>query len=508
MEYKLKYDQKYWLEAIYDQNKYLTKSDRNLIKEAYLFADIAHKDQKRKSGEPYFIHLVATAKNLAQLGMDGTVIAAGILHDSIEDGVATQKEIKKVFGNEILFLINGVTKLGTIRYRGMKRHNESLRKLFVATSKDIRVLLIKFADRIHNLETLEHVKPEKQKRIAVESLEIYTQLAYRLGISTISKKMGDLAFPYVYPEEYKKIKKILRDRQGEDAKSLEQVSRSISKKLALNGIKDFKIKHRVKALLALYKKLERKENNPEKIFDIIALRVIVPTIPDCYKALGIIHESFRPMPGRIKDYISFTKPNGYKSIHTTIFTGHGGVLEIQIRTPEMDTRADFGAASHLGYKAKTIGFNSISGTKEDWVNMFFNFFGINKKEEEDRKKIDWINELADHTRKSDTDHDDFEKNLVGDFFSDRIFIFTPEGTVIDLPVGSTSIDFAYQIHTNLGNTITGTKINGNFKSLDSELHNGDVVEIISKKGRTPNIKWLEFVKTNTAKKKIRSTNEK
>jgi GTP pyrophosphokinase len=265
--------------------------------------------------------------------MDGTVISAGILHDSVEDGVATQKKIKEVFGNEILFLINGVTKLGTIRYHGMQRHNESLRKLFVATSKDIRVLIIKFADRIHNLETLKHVQPEKQKRIAAESLEIYTQLAYRLGITTLSKKLGDLAFPYVYPEEYEEIKKLLKDRSKENLKNLEQVSRSISKKLANSGIKNFKIKHRVKALLALYKKLKRKNNDPEKIFDLIAMRVVVPTVADCYKSLGVIHERFRPMPGRIKDYIAFPKPNGYKSIHTSIFTGQGGLLEIQIRTP-------------------------------------------------------------------------------------------------------------------------------------------------------------------------------
>ncbi len=297
--------------------------------------------------------------------MSGVVIAAGILHDSIEDGVATQKKIKEEFGPEVLFLVNGVTKLGHVKYRGMKRHNESLRKLFVATSKDIRVLIIKFADRIHNLQTLEYVRPDKRLRIATESLEIYTQLAYRLGITKLSKELGDLAFPYVYPEAYKEIKKILKERSKENMKNLEQVTRSLTKKLAASGMKNFKITYRVKALLALYKKLKRKKNDPEQIFDIIAMRVIVPTVGDCYKALGIIHQNLRPMPGRIKDYIAFPKPNGYRSIHTTIFTGQGGILEVQIRTPKMHIEAEYGAASHLGYKAKTTGIEGVSSSGED-----------------------------------------------------------------------------------------------------------------------------------------------
>lgn len=315
--------------------------------------------------------------------MDGTVIAAGILHDSVEDGVATQVGIKRDFGAEILFLVNGVTKLGHVKYRGMQRHNESLRKLFVATSKDIRVLIIKFADRIHNLQTLEHVRPDKRLRIAKESLEIYTQLAYRLGITTLSKELGDLAFPYVYPKEYLEIKKILKERSKENMKNLEQVTRSLTKKLAASGMKNFKITHRVKALLALYKKLQRKKNDPEQIFDIIAMRVVVPTVGDCYQALGIIHQNLRPMPGRIKDYIAFPKPNGYQSIHTTIFTGQGGILEVQIRTPRMHIEAEYGAASHLGYKAKTKDVEGVGGDGEDWVKKFFNFF---KKEEKVSKK--------------------------------------------------------------------------------------------------------------------------
>jgi GTP pyrophosphokinase len=224
------------------------------------------------------------------------------------------------------------------------------------------------------MQTLEHVRPDKRIRIATETLEIYTQLAYRLGITTLSKKLGDLAFPYVHPKEYEKIKEILKERSKENLRNLEQVNRSISKKLAKAGIKNFKITHRVKALLALHKKLKRKKGDPEKIYDLIAMRIIVPTVADCYQTLGIIHQNFRPMPGRIKDYIAFPKPNGYKSIHTTIFTGHGGILEIQIRTPKMHTEAEFGAASHLGYKAKTMGLDGVSSDGDDWVKKFFSFF--------------------------------------------------------------------------------------------------------------------------------------
>ncbi len=419
--------------------------------------------------------------------MDGTVITAGILHDSVEDGVASLKLLEKEFGKEIAFLVDGVTKLGHVKYRGMKRHNESLRKLFVSTSKDIRVLIIKFADRIHNMETLDFVREDKKERIATETLDIYTQLAYRLGITKLSKKLGDLAFPYVYKEEYKKVKEILKERSKENMKNLEQVSRSISKKLLAGGLKDFKISHRVKSLLAIYKKLKRKENNPEKIYDIIAMRIVVPSIENCYQVLGIIHQNFRPMPNRIKDYIAFPKPNGYQSIHTTIFTGHGGVLEIQIRTPQMDAEAEYGAASHLRYKASTIGVDGVNEKKEDWVSKFFSFFKKGDKKIPE-KKVNWVNDLAEHIQEDNTESEEFEKNLKVDFFSDRIFVFTPLGEVVDLPVDSTPVDFAYQIHTSLGNTITGARINGDFKALSTKLKNGDVVEIISKKGEKPNKK--------------------
>ncbi len=495
------------LESIFNLNLELTKKDREIIKKAYLFAKSKHEGQVRQSGDPYFYHLVATAQNLSNLGMDGIVISAGLLHDSIEDGAATREEIEKVFGVEILFLVEGVTKLGHIKYRGMRRHNESLRKLFVATSQDIRVLIIKFADRLHNLTTLDFLPREKQIRIATESLEIYTQLAYRLGITTLSKALGDLSFKYVFPEKYRKIRNILKERSKENKRNLEQVSRSITKKLVAAKIKKFKLTSRTKAIVSLYKKLIKKKWHAENVYDIIALRIIVPTVGDCYKVLGVIHKNFKPMAGRIKDYIALPKPNGYQSIHTTIFTGHGGVVEVQIRTDKMHAEAEYGAASHLGYKAKQMGLK-YNSQDSDWVSKVFRVFS--KKQEvgkDDKKnKIKWIQELAEHS--DNPEAFDFETRLKDDFFSDRIFAFTPIGDVIDLPVGSTPVDFAYYVHSSLGDTIVGAKINGIFKSLDTELRNGDVVELESRKNESPNLKWLDFVKTNTARRKIKAYWEK
>ncbi len=508
------YDKEFHLDKIFELNEKLTKKDKELIKKAYFFAEFAHRKQKRKSGEPYFIHLVSTAKNLAKLEMDGTVISAGLLHDSIEDGAATDEEIKKEFGQEIYFLVDGVTKLGTIRFQGMKRHNESLRKLFIATSKDLRVLIIKFADRIHNLQTLHHIKPEKQRRIALESLEIYTQLAFRLGMTEISKELGDLAFPYAYPKEYKKVKNVLKERGKENLKNLDQISRSLTKKFALANITDFSLSYRVKAVLSLYKKLEKKKWNADKIYDIIALRIVLPDVADCYKVLGVIHKYYRPLPGRIKDYIALPKPNGYQSIHTTIFTGHGGVLEIQIRTEQMDKEAKYGVASHLGYKAKTE-LKNKNKKNEDWVTRIFSFSKKNNEENEkescypkeiNMKDPKWISELADYS--DDTEDDNFKNKLKEDFFSDRIFVFSPNGDVVDLAEDSTPVDFAFQIHTTLGISISGVKINGVFKSIDTVLKNGDVVEIETNKNAKPTIKWLEFVKSSTAKRRIKHFLEK
>ncbi len=495
------------LEEIFEIANYLNNDEKKIVKKAYEFAENAHKDQKRKSGEPYFIHLVETAKNLANIKMDAKTIAAGLLHDSVEDGVATEEELKKEFGGEIAFLVDGVTKLGKVRYQGMKRHNESLKKLFIATSKDIRVAIIKFADRLHNMQTLEHVKPEKRLRIATETLDIYAPLAYRLGITTFSKQLEDLSFPYVYPEAYEKVKQILKIRKKQSVYRLEKVIKSIKKKLAEKGIINFITTYRIKGIFSLYKKLKRKKWDLNKIYDIAAVRIIVKSVPECYQVLGIIHQNYRPMPGRIKDYIAFPKPNGYQSIHTTVFTGDGGIVEIQIRTEEMHQEAELGVASHVGYKGETN-----KDAKMDWFEKLTNIFKSKKEIEAENKKIEkekitWIKELAETSQETKTETK-LDTELGDDFFEHRIFVFTPNGDVIDLPEHSTPIDFAFMVHTDLGFKITGAKINGDFKAITTELKNGDVVEIEFKKNAEPNLKWLNFVKTNTAKRKIKSYFEK
>lgn len=482
-----------------------SKEARDLIRTAFEFAEIAHEGQKRNSGEPYFYHLVETAKNLARIGMGQKVIAAGLLHDAVEDGVASEESLEKTFGHEIAFLVDGVTKLGKVRYQGMKRHNESLRKLFIASAKDIRVIIIKLADRLHNMETLGYVRPDKRPRIATETLEIYAPLAYRLGISALSRQLEDLSFPYVYPNEYKKTKEILKERSRQTLAKLEKVDRSIKKKLAENGMRHFHTSHRIKGIYSLYKKLVRKKWDTEKIYDIAALRLIVSDTATCYQVLGIIHQNYRPMPGRIKDYIAFPKPNGYQSIHTTIFTGDGGLVEIQIRTKDMHHNAEYGAASHLGYK--TVAGDTVNAhTVQDqsWVSKLLDRLSWNQKAANDGDPAtipDWMAHLA---AGEDTDAEDYADQLKEDFFTHRIFVFTPLGSVIDLPEGATPIDFAYQVHSEIGNHTAGAKIGGKLVSLDTELEYGDIVEIITKPGAKPSNKWLDFAVTTEARRKIRS----
>ena len=327
-----------------------TTEDVELITKAYDFAEKAHEGHLRHSGDPHFVHVFETAKTLAEFGMGATTISAGFLHDTIEDTDSTEEEIKKEFGPEILFLVQGVTKLKQLKYRGAERHTESLRKLFVATSQDIRVLIIKLADRLHNMRTLQYLPKAKQQRIALETLEIYVPLAYRLGIRKLHRELEDYAFQYAYPKKYEDTKKLLKEKSKETLKRLEKIHKSIRKAFAKEGLTDVHTFSRVKGFYSLYKKLERKGRDIEKVYDIAALRVIVPSVSDCYKALGIIHGTWRPLPNRIRDYIAFPKPNGYQSLHTTIFTGDGGIVEVQIRTEQMHREAEYGIASHLSYK--------------------------------------------------------------------------------------------------------------------------------------------------------------
>jgi guanosine-3',5'-bis(diphosphate) 3'-pyrophosphohydrolase len=328
----------------------LTPKDQELIRSAYEMAEKAHEGQKRASGEPYFNHVFETAKILAELGMDTTTVAAGLLHDVLEDTAVTEEEMGKAFGEDILNLVKGVTKLGTLKYRGHERHVESLRKFFVAMANDLRVVIIKFADRLHNLRTLEHLREDKRKRIAIESIDVYAPLANRLGIGKMKNELEDAAFPYAYPKEYAQTEEILKEKSELNKKSLDEVRTVLEKELGKNKITSIELHDRMKHKYSLYRKLVKYNMDIEKIYDIVALRVIVKNLEDCYRVLGLIHSIWKPLPGRIKDYIALPKPNGYQSIHTTIFTGLGGIAEIQIRTKEMHQEAEYGIAAHFAYK--------------------------------------------------------------------------------------------------------------------------------------------------------------
>lgn len=477
-----------------------TKEDIALVQKAYDFAEKAHEGHMRNSGEPYFNHLFATARNIAELGMGATTIATGFLHDTIEDTKTTPEDIKKEFGEEILFLVEGVTKLGAIRYHGSSQYNEGLRKLFIAMSQDIRVLIIKLCDRLHNMQTLEFVTKEKQLRIAKETLEIYAPIAYRLGIKKLQKDLEDLAFAHVYPKEYEEMKKILKVKKEQIEEHLDKFEKSLKKELAKNGVTKFHIDHRVKSLYSLYRKFKKYRGDVEAIYDISALRIVVPEVSDCYKILGIIHGSWRPLPGRIKDYIAFPKINSYRSIHTTIFTGDGGIIEVQIRTEEMNKEAEYGVASHLSYKEglkKKMTYSNLS-----WIKNILpgkNLINTNSKDDLSVDVPTWVKELVEYQKEAG---EGFVDDIKSDFFEERIFVFTPKGDVIDLPKDSSVIDFAYAIHTDLGDHMAGAKVNGKFVSIISILKNGDRVEIETKKTAKPNYKWLEHCKTTMARRRI------
>ncbi len=455
------------------------QKDVDLVMRAYDFALKAHHGQARNSGEPYFIHVFETAKNLARYEMDATTIAAGFLHDVLEDTETTEKELEKEFGSEIVALVKGVTKLGTVKYQGHIRHVESLRKFLMALAQDYRVLMIKLADRLHNLHTLQHVREDKQKRIALESIEVYAPLADRFGIGKLKGEIEDAAFPFAYPKEYAEVEKILSDRSESLKSSLKSVYKELDGELKKSRIHVKKIDYRIKHKYSLWKKLRERGMNIDNIYDIIAIRIIVETVEECYTALGIVHSLWKPLPARIKDYIALPKLNGYQSLHTTIFTGDGGLVEVQIRTEEMHGRAEFGIASHFLYKEH-------SSTKRN-----------------SNEKFQWASEFK-NLGKSITEPDDFLKHLKLDFFSDRIFVFTPAGEVIDLPEGSSTIDFAYAVHSSIGDKASGARVNGKFVSLDTVLHSSDIVHIETRKDGVPKSKWLDFTKTAMAKKHIRA----
>lgn len=492
------------------------ESDRALVKKAYEFAEHAHRNHTRYSGEPYMVHLAAVALSIAKMDMGPRTIAAGLLHDTIEDTDVTSEDIRREFGEEILFLVESVTKLSAVRYHGTDRHNESLRKLFVATSQDIRVLIVKLTDRLHNMQTLEHIPPEKQIRIARETLEIYVPIAHRLGIGVIRKELEDLAFPYVYPEEYKKVNDLLDVRIPKAEQQLERERKFLQKRLAESGITKFHTSFRVKGLFSLYHKLKRKEWNIDTVYDLLAMRVVVENLEDCYRVMGIIHELWRPLPQRVKDYINLPKPNGYQSIHTTVITNNGLILEIQIRTQKMHQEAEYGVASHIIYKTNTVeGANTNASWFSNLVPVLFRPFiwrqekvtsHIDKKTDLPNalKAPQWIQQIGEMYTKDKATSQEFVDDMHKDFFKNRIFVFTPLGDVVDLPTGATPLDFAYAIHSEIGDKVAGVKVNHKLVQLNYCLKNGDIVEIETRKNAHPTQKWLEMAKTSLAKRRIRA----
>ncbi|OIP77436.1 MAG: hypothetical protein AUK16_01895 [Parcubacteria group bacterium CG2_30_44_11] len=499
----------------------LNDIDKALVERAYGFAEKAHAGYKRYSGEPYLTHLTAVAAKLASMGMGPRTIAAGLLHDTIEDTETSSDDIRREFGEEILFLVEGVTKLSSVRYYGTDRHNESLRKLFVATSQDIRVLIIKLVDRLHNMQTLGHVPKEKQLRIARETLEIYVPVAHRLGMGRVRKELEDLAFPYVYPQEYARVTKILETRAKKSEEILERERKNLQKRLAESGLKNFQTAYRVKGLYSLYHKLKRKDWNIDDVFDLLAMRIVVETVEECYQAMGVVHTLWRPLPKRIKDYINFPKPNGYQSIHTTVISGSGKIFEIQIRTKKMHQEAEYGVASHIMYKAVVQDDKAASGswfanliptlfrpfawrTRPPQKEATMHDFDTIKHVPPQQKIPYWIQQIGEMYTQEKATGKEFVDDMRKDFFGNRIFVFTPNGDVVDLPVDATPIDFAYAIHSEVGDHIASSKVNNKMVQLDSVLHNGDIVVIDTKRSAHPSHKWLQAAKTSLAKRHIRT----
>ncbi len=471
------------------QIKYLSSESREVVELAFWQMVEAHGDQKRKSGEYYIIHPVATAQELVKMRMGGDMIAAALLHDVPEDTEVGLDQIEKIFGANISFLVSGITKLSKIRYSGDELYVENLRKMFMAMSKDIRVIFIKLADRLHNLHTLEHLSPEKARRIALESLEIYAPIANRLGISYFKGEIEDAAFPYVFPLEYQKLLDESKETVGERLDKLEDIKTRIAEILAAENLQYLELVGRAKKYYSLFLKLEEKKEI-DTIYDLVALRLVMPSVADCYVALGLIHKHFTPISNRVKDYIANPKPNGYQSIHTTVIDRSGIVFEVQIRTKEMHEFAEYGIAAHWAYSQ--AGKNS-QNTAVELKNAHIS-----------SEQLKWINELV-KLGSEEISQEEYLKTVKLDLFADRIFILTPKGDVIDLPKDSTPLDFAYKIHKDVGDLAQMAKVNGQMTKLNHILINGDLVEILTNKKQKPNRDWLDWVKTRSAKKHILHT---
>lgn len=467
-------------ELLQKLKKNFSEAEFQELKAAYDFSAAAHEGQKRQTGEPYFIHPCAVVNILVDLGFDDvSTLVAAFLHDVLEDTPVTSDELEQKFGKEVLELVEGVTKLDKIKFVSAEDEQaENLRKMFFAMAKDYRVIIIKLADRLHNMRTLDALKPEKQIKIATQSLKIYAPLAGRLGLSFVKCELEDLAMRYLYPDDYYELVEFIKTKSKERQQFIEKICDELKAKLQELGIEG-EVNGRQKHLYGIYKKMLKQGKNIEQIYDISAVRVIVNEVQDCYTVLGAIHTMWMPLPGRFKDYIAMPKPNGYQSLHTTVITKFKETFEIQIRTYEMHRIAEYGIAAHWKYKEGKTGATKID------------------------EQINWLREVMDTQRESSDSHE-FLENIEGNVFTDEVYVFTPKGKVLNLPVGSTTVDFAYAIHSAVGNKCIGAKVNGKIVPLNTVLNTGDIVEILTtNSGKGPSRDWIKFVKTASARTKIR-----
>lgn len=460
----------------------MSPADADLICRAFEFAYTLHEKQTRQSGEPYIIHPIAVAGLLKDLGGGSALVAAGLLHDVVEDTNVTLEEIEQRFGKEVETLVEGVTKLSKFNFSSKtERQAENFRRMFMSMAQDIRVIVVKLADRLHNMRTLEHLSEARRRKIALETREIFAPLANRLGIGRFKWELEDLAFKYLEPEEYRNIQDLVAEKRGDREAGLAQLIESLKQRLGQLGIHAIDISGRPKHLYGIYQKMTRQQKGYDEIYDIAAVRIIVETNDECYRALAVVHDMFRPIPGRFKDYIGLPKPNRYQSLHTVVIGPTGKPLEVQIRTLEMHHVAEYGIAAHWKYKETGSSSSQLSAKDEKFTWL--------------RQLLDWQTDLKDAQ--------EYLESVKDDLFDGDVYVFTPNGDVVPLTRGATPVDFAYRIHTEVGHHCSGARVNGRMVTLDTPLKNGDIVEILTQKNGRPSLDWLNFVVTPGARNRIR-----
>jgi len=459
--------------------RYSPEADVELLRKAYVFSALEHKGQVRHSGEPYLVHPLEVADLLAEMKMDVVAVAAGLLHDVVEDTLTTPERIAELFGAEIAHVVEGVTKIGAIPFSSSEeRQAENFRKMLLAMVDDIRVILVKLADRLHNMRTLHYLPDERRTKIAQETLDIYAPIANRLGMSKVKNELEELAFRYLEPKAYEVLRSKVEGKRRQAERVIEELTRTIRVKLDEAQVPIIHLDGRIKRLYSIHQKLKRQKIDLERVYDFVALRVITQSVKDCYAALGIIHQTWSPVPGRIKDFIAMPRPNGYQSLHTSVVSEHGFPFEVQIRTEEMHRHADEGIAAHWKYKEGRVG------------------------DQRDEPYFKWMRSLLE-VQQEVRDPQEFLQSLKIDLYPEEVYIFTPKGEVKSLPRGATAVDFAYAIHTDVGNQCVGARINGRMVPLRTRLQNGDIVEIVTQSGHTPSRDWLNFVATSRARSKIK-----